>query len=180
MEVKIGQKLKALRQASDLTQEELANRAQLTKGFISQLENEQSSIGVDALADILEALGVTLAEFFTDSARPEIVFSPKDRIEVDDMDADKFELLVPGSTNNEMDPIMIELGPGRQMAPTEPFAGEKFGLVLRGTITLEINKKKYKIPRNSCFYFKAGETHQFLNNGKSVATMLMVVTPPQM
>ncbi|MCK4606862.1 MAG: helix-turn-helix transcriptional regulator, partial [candidate division Zixibacteria bacterium] len=65
--MKIGEKIKALRLSSDLTQEELANRAGLSKGFISQLENDQTSIQIDSLADILEALSVSLSDFFSDS-----------------------------------------------------------------------------------------------------------------
>ncbi|MCK4632360.1 MAG: helix-turn-helix domain-containing protein, partial [candidate division Zixibacteria bacterium] len=76
--MRIGQKIKVLRQRSDLTQEELANRAGLTKGFISQLENEQSSIQIDSLADLLEALGVSLSEFFADGDKTKVVFAPSE------------------------------------------------------------------------------------------------------
>ncbi|HDM77720.1 MAG TPA: XRE family transcriptional regulator, partial [Deltaproteobacteria bacterium] len=41
--MKIGKKLRKLRQAKALTQEELANRSYLTKGFISQLERDITS-----------------------------------------------------------------------------------------------------------------------------------------
>ncbi|HVP07022.1 MAG TPA: helix-turn-helix transcriptional regulator, partial [Candidatus Acidoferrum sp.] len=107
MELRIGGKIKALRLASDLTQAELADRARLTKGYISQLENEQTSASVETLADILEALGVTLSEFFTDSAQTKVVFSPAERVAIEDKGVNRFELLVPGSTNNLMDPIMM-------------------------------------------------------------------------
>ena len=35
----IGSKIKSMRMEKQLTQEELANRCELSKGFISQLEN---------------------------------------------------------------------------------------------------------------------------------------------
>ena len=41
--MEIGNKIKQLRLQCDLTQEELANRCELTKGYISQLENELTS-----------------------------------------------------------------------------------------------------------------------------------------
>jgi len=44
-----------LRQSSNLTQEELAERANLTKGFISQIERDLTSISLDSLTQILEA-----------------------------------------------------------------------------------------------------------------------------
>ena len=51
----IGSKVKRLRQANGLTLEELANRSELTKGFLSQLERDLTSPSVATLEDILEA-----------------------------------------------------------------------------------------------------------------------------
>ena len=58
----IGSKIKRLRQANGLTLEELANRSELTKGFLSQLERDLTSPSVATLEDILEALGTNLQE----------------------------------------------------------------------------------------------------------------------
>jgi len=176
----IGKKLKALRLSSDLTQTELADRADLTKGFISQLENEQSSISVDSLVDILDALGISLQDFFSDEPPPQVVFSPNDRRIIEGKGAEKFELLIPGSTHNEMDPIMIELAAGESMDESNPQPGEQFGYVFSGTATLRINKKKYKVPSKHCFYFTSDQTHQITNEGNSIARFLWITTPPQM
>lgn len=182
MNVNIGQKIKDLRLASDLTQEELATRADLTKGFISQLENEkfQTSISLDSLSDLVDALGVTLSEFFTEEKEQHMVFTPSDRIAVETMGVDSFELLVPGSTNNIMDPSLVELKPGDSLPADDPHPGEKFGFVLNGAITLAYDKKKYTIKKNSCFYFSSDKKHQILNNHKKPAKFLWIVTPPQM
>lgn len=59
----IGGKIKMLRQANGLTLEELANRSELTKGFLSQLERDLTSPSITTLEDILEALGTNLQEF---------------------------------------------------------------------------------------------------------------------
>ncbi|PKK84176.1 MAG: Cro/Cl family transcriptional regulator [candidate division Zixibacteria bacterium HGW-Zixibacteria-1] len=180
MRLEIGEKIKTLRLASELTQSELAARARLTKGFISQVERDQTSISLDSLLDILDALGVTITEFFGDIGRAPNVFSPKDRIAVPDKGVDKFEILVPGSTNNMMDPLVIGLAPGEGLAEEEPHAGEEFGYVLSGTLTLIIGKKTYKLPPRHCFYFEADERHQFINRGKARVTLLWVSSPPQM
>jgi len=47
--MKIGERIRNLRQSSNLTQEELADRANLTKGFISQIERDLTSISLDSL-----------------------------------------------------------------------------------------------------------------------------------
>jgi transcriptional regulator with XRE-family HTH domain len=179
LDLRIGEKIKSLRLASDLTQTELADRAELTKGFISQLENDQTSIQIDSLANITEALGLTLAEFFSDVSVP-VVFSPNERISVEGKGVKSFELLVAGSTNNTMDPILLRIAPGEQLEEVEPHPGEQFGFVLQGTATLKLGKKTFRIPKGHCFYFEADKSNQICNEGSSVAKILWVTTPPQM
>ena len=58
--MEIGLKIKQLRLKNSLTQEELADRCELTKGYISQLENDLTSPSIATLKDILTALGVGL------------------------------------------------------------------------------------------------------------------------
>lgn len=180
MKVTIGDKIKTLRLASDLTQAELASRARLTRGFISQIENDQSSINIDSLADILEALGVTLGEFFSSQERRRIVFKATERVAVEDKGVRKFEILIPGSTNNMMDPVMLEIGPGEFLDPRGPSPGEQFGFVLAGTVTLRVDGKTFKVPKEHCFYFESDQKHQIGNAGERTAKLLWVITPPQM
>jgi transcriptional regulator with XRE-family HTH domain len=180
MELRIGEKIKALRLASDLTQEELANRARLSKGFISQLENEQSSIQIDSLADILEALGVGLSEFFADTRETKEVFEPSDRVAIEGTGAEMFEILVPGSTNSMMDPVLVRLKPGQSLEKSDPHPGEQFGYVLQGTATLSIDDKDLSVPKNHCFYFTSDREHQISNNSGRPVSLLWVITPPQM
>ena len=62
--MKIGRKIKDRRHQLGLTQKELADRCELTKGYISQLENDLTSPSIATLNDIVSALGITLQEFF--------------------------------------------------------------------------------------------------------------------
>ena len=59
----IGAKIKRIRLSNQLTLEELANRSELTKGFLSQLERDLTSPSVATLENLLEALGTNLKEF---------------------------------------------------------------------------------------------------------------------
>ena len=70
----IGEKIKALRVANGLTQEELANRCELTKGFISQVERDLTSPSIATLVDILESLGTNLKEFFNETEEEKLFF----------------------------------------------------------------------------------------------------------
>lgn len=76
--MELGAKIKRLRLQCGLTQEELADRCELTKGYISQLENELTSPSIQTLLDVLSALGTTAAEFFGEDEEEQIVFTSDD------------------------------------------------------------------------------------------------------
>ena len=68
--MEIGKKIKDLRIAKGLTQEELADRSELSKGFISQLERDLTSPSIATLIDILQVPGQQPSnEFFQRSSR---------------------------------------------------------------------------------------------------------------
>ncbi|MGN0256139.1 MAG: helix-turn-helix domain-containing protein, partial [Chordicoccus sp.] len=78
MNTDIGRRIKNLRLRNGLTQQELADRAELTKGFISQLERGQVSPSVESLLDLIEILGSTPAEFFSEGEEEQVVFGAAD------------------------------------------------------------------------------------------------------
>ena len=77
----IGAKIRDLRLKNGLTQEELADRAELSKGFISQLENDLTSPSIATLTDIITLLGSSLGKFFSDFDDVQLVFTPDDYFE---------------------------------------------------------------------------------------------------
>ena len=82
--MQIGQKIKELRILKGLTQEELADRSELSKGFISQLERDLTSPSIATLIDILQCLGTDLKTFFNDSEDEQVVFHKTDYFEKED------------------------------------------------------------------------------------------------
>ena len=81
LEEQIGNKIRNLRNQNGLTQQELADRSDLTKGFISQVERGFTAPSVATLADIIECLGSNLADFFNDEEDPQIVYKPEECFE---------------------------------------------------------------------------------------------------
>ena len=162
-----------------LTQEELANRCELSKGFISQVENDLTSPSIATLIDILEILGTNLPDFFSDTKEEKVTYTKDDMFEKNDDDL-KYSLmwLIPNAQKNEMEPIMITIQPGGQYIEEEPHEGEEFGYVLSGTIILHLGKKKYKVKKGESFYYKAKVNHYIENCGKSPAKVIWVSTPP--
>ncbi|TLC97731.1 helix-turn-helix domain-containing protein [Robinsoniella peoriensis] len=175
----IGQKLKELRIAKGLTQEELAGRAELSKGFISQLERDLTSPSIATLVDILQCLGTNLNEFFCETTEEQVVFHDTDYFQkVDSEFFNKIEWIIPNAQKNIMEPIRLTLEPGGSTYPDNPHEGEEFGYILQGNITLHIGKRIYKVKKGESFYFNPSQRHYIKNTGKSSAVLIWVSSPP--
>lgn len=175
----IGEKIKRLRIEKQLTQEELANRCELSKGFISQVENNLTSPSIATLIDILEILGTDLQEFFNDAKPNKITFSKDDMFESENSDLNfKIKWLIPNAQKNAMEPIIVTLEPYGKYVEDEPHEGEEFGYVLSGNINLHLGDKTYKLKKGETFYFTPRENHYISNTTKAVSKVLWISTPP--
>ena len=178
--MEIGSKIKRLRVRLGLTQEELAARTELTKGFISQLERDITSPSIATLMDILEALGTNVSEFFSDREEDGLaVYSAEDMfIKTDEEAGVSIRWLVTNAQKNALEPILVTLSPGASTEPDDPHEGEEFGYVLSGTITLVSGDQKHKVRRGDAFYFRPTGVHYLVNSGKTEGKVLWVSTPP--
>ena len=173
----LGDKIKQLRLQTGLTQEELADRCELTKGYISQLENDLTSPSIATLIDILSALGTTLKDFFNEEPEEKIVFKDCDFIEkVTDVGVNNW--LVPNAQKNVMEPMLIELNGNSETIEDVPHEGEEFGFVLQGEIVIKYGNKKYVCRKGESFYFKADKSHYIINKKYKPARVLWGSSPP--
>lgn len=176
----IGQRLKNLRLRRGLTQEELADRCELTKGFISQAERNLSSPSIATLTDMLESLGCTLQEFFSDDGNEKVVYTKTDMSVKEDPDTLKGKLtwLVPNAQKNSMEPILVELGPGGETEEMPPHEGEEFGFVISGTVTLLTGTMAQKVREGESFCLHPRTAHSLKNETGRPAKFLWVTDPP--
>ncbi len=64
IKLKIGQRIKELRHSLKLSQEALANKADVDRTYMTDVENGRRNISVEILEKIITALDVSYAEFF--------------------------------------------------------------------------------------------------------------------
>ena len=178
--MKIGERIRRLRLQAGLTQEDLANRAQLTKGFISQLENDATSPSIATLQDILEALGISLAEFFRGTeGEDKVVFGRDDRVPSGESEPGfTLTFLIPRAHRHLMEPVLVELDPGSATEPMEGHEGEEFGFVLTGNVDVHVGDRVYRARKGECFYYPADQRHWLENRGKRPVALLWVASPP--
>lgn len=173
----IGVKIKRLRTLCQLTQEELADRCGLTKGYISQLENNLTSPSISTLTDILSALGTNLKEFFSDDEDEKIVFTNEDYFEKDSGDH-KIIWLVPNSQKNEMEPVLLVINGNASTTIDLPHEGQEFGYVLDGEVEVVVGNTNYVCKKGETFYFSTDKIHYIKNIKAKTAKVVWVSSPP--
>lgn len=179
-EVEIGAKIKRLRLQRGLTQEELADRCELSKGFISLLERDLTSPSIATLTDVLECLGSDLASFFSEKAEEKVVYGAGDIYVKEEPEELKGTIswLVPSAQKNRMEPILVEMEAGGSTVQEDPHEGEEFGYVLSGSVRIVLGDRVIRARREESFYFQPTERHHIENAGKTPAKFLWISTPP--
>ena len=177
--MQIGDKLRRLRLQRGLTQEELANRCELSKSFISLMERDLTSPSLDTLSDLLETLGSDLPTFFA-KADEKLVFGAEDIFVKEDPEGLKgmIKWLIPSAQKNMMEPILVEMAPGGETDEDDPHEGEEFGYVLSGALKIVLGDRSERVRRDESFYFRPNAPHRLVNIGKSPCRVLWVSAPP--
>ena len=176
--MEIGIKIKQMRLSLGLTQEELADRCEITKGYISQLENDLTSPSIATLSDILSALGSDLCNFFGETGKDErIVFTENDFI-VKESQEGQLTWLVPNSQKNNMEPILMIIKKDHQTVDDMPHEGEEFGFVLKGKIKIHHGSKSIVVNKGESFYYVSDKKHNIENIGEEDSEIVWVSSPP--
>ena len=75
----IGYKLRNLRRIKNLTQEELAERTDLSKGYISQIESNHASPSMETFLNLIEVLGTSASDFLKNRQMRRYFYKKKNR-----------------------------------------------------------------------------------------------------
>lgn len=66
VKVKIGSRIKTLRESANMSQKDLSYSADLDRSYIASIENGQRNVSIVNIEKIAMALGLTLKDFFDD------------------------------------------------------------------------------------------------------------------
>ena len=118
--------------------------------------------------------------FFSETGDEKLVFGEDDIFVKEDAEGirGRIRWLVPSAQKNQMEPIMVELGPGGETEEDDPHEGEEFGYVLSGTLKIVLGDRVERVKRDESFYFRPTAPHKLVNAGKAPCRVLWVSTPP--
>ncbi|KWW13020.1 MULTISPECIES: XRE family transcriptional regulator [Bacillaceae] len=176
--MQIGKKIKNLRLKKGLTQEELGERTDLSKGYISQLERDLSSPSIETLFNILEVLGCKPTQFFDEEELVQKVVYEEEAqtFFIDEERGYQIQWLVPESNEKEMEPIRLTLQEKSEFKQFEPSLSETFGYVLSGRVIVKLGTHSYFAHAGESIYFHASDEHQIVNDFEGPSELLLVVT----
>lgn len=184
----IGGRLRAVREARNLSQRELAQRAGLTGGAISQIEQNRSSPSVASLKSLLDAIDMPLSEFF---AEIELDGSPKYFYAADEFtelsppeiglgSGAKVSLRQLGDAARHSLQVLYETYPpgadtGEEMLRHE---AEEAGIVIRGIIEVTVGDQVRVLNSGDGYMFDSRLPHRFRNIGSEDCVIVSACTPP--
>lgn len=176
--MQIGKKIKKLRLKKGLTQEELGERTDLSKGYISQLERDLNSPSIETLFSILEVLGSTPKEFFDEADDDQKVIYTEDEMTIFEDDEKKYKLqwLVPESNEKEMEPVFLVFEEDGEFKEFEPSLSETFIYVFKGSVRLDLGKQHYIAEAGEAIYYEASDNHKLSNAHHGKTELILVAT----
>lgn len=177
----IGERLRQLRGDQKLTILELAAKAGVSAGIISQIERGNSNPSMKTLQRLRTALGVNLWEFLDPKSgvasedtpfvrranqRPRIVASQTGLVK---------ELLSPRNDDN-LRFMIITMSPGSVSEDVLIGTGHKGGLVLSGRVVLTVGDSTTELGVGDSFQFKSNVAHGIANRSTEVATLIWIMS----
>lgn len=174
--IDIGARIKHLRQINGLAQSDLAERAGLTKGTISQIERNHTSPSVTNLLEILSALNETPSSFFADDDEEKVLFRKTDALPSEVTGYQSFDTLLPKSRYRSVVAYRAIIKPGKETPPEPAQEGENYVFVLAGRLGLRLGSATYVARKGESLYFPSEKEFFFSNKGKSRVDFLWVKT----
>ena len=176
--MQIGKKIKRLRLRKELTQEELGERTDLTKVYISQLERDLNSPSIETLFNLLEVLGSTPKEFFDDETDDQkVVYTTEDQtVYTDEEKKYKLQWLIPTSNEKEIEPVILTFEEKGEFKQFEPSPSETFIYVLEGRVRIVLGTEEFIATAGDSVYYEAIDSHQILNAFAGRTQLLLVAT----
>lgn len=177
-EIRIGAKLRAARQAQGFTLDQLAASAGLTKGFLSRVERDETSLSVASLLTLCEVLSLDVGSLFS---APEVALVRRETAPA---------INLGGTGVSEQ--LMTPRGQARvQLVHTSAEPGATGGnelytincelevlYVLKGAVDLVFSDRRQRLTAGDALTFPGGEPHTWVNASQSrPAEMVWVLSP---
>lgn len=177
----IGERVRGLRDALDLSIEEMAADCQLNLKQYQQIESGESDISVSTLQRIAHRFDIPLdVLMFGEEPKMSSYFLTRKGtgISVERTKAYKYESLASGFRNRKANPFIVTVEPKPDDTPMyyNTHSGQEFNLVIEGRLLLSINGKELVLNPGDSLYFNSSLPHGMKAlDGKTVKFLAIVM-----
>lgn len=178
--LQIGKKIKETRLRNNNKIKEIANKANVSKGLISKIENGRTIPSLPVLISIINALNINLSDFFHD-IKP---IAATDFVHVKERDyyiieKERSKGFFYHHIHNQdfrgfsFSSDLLEIYPGatREFVTTD---GYEFLFILDGCVDYHLGDKKLKLEKGDSLFFNGRIPHLPKNSKNEVAKLLVV------
>lgn len=176
--MQLGRKIRDLRLRRGLTVQQLADASHLSKGFVSQVENDRTSPSLATLHDLAAALRTSVSYLVADDEPTPHVVRAAERPLLDIGDESVRVEVLSALPRRNLELLRLELPPGTSGEERpHSYDGEECVLCLEGSVLLRQGDRSYVLePGDSCHY-DGRVPHTIRNGGDGTARLLVVMTP---
>jgi len=178
--IKLGKRLRELRQKQGLTLQELAKLSGQQISTLSRIEHNKMTGTIATHAKVAYFFDISLSEFYkgikVESSPIKVPFEENIPEIVTQGDTTS-QLLTKNISNKKLLPTLLTIEPeGKTTKEKVKSGSEEFVYALKGSVEITIEDKTYKLSEGNTFYFNANKPHYFENLRKTKAKLICVRT----
>ncbi len=167
-DVKVGEKIKEIRESKGLNLNELADKTGFTTAFLSQIENHLISPPLGTITKIASSLEIKVGELFNQKNNAPFTIVRKDERVPTSRVASKegvrygysYESLAPGKVNRKMEPFLVNLEPVTKKGVAYNHEGEEFLFVLEGKVEVHLGNYTDILEAGDSIYYDSNVPHR--------------------
>jgi transcriptional regulator with XRE-family HTH domain len=187
-ELKVGEKVRELREKRGLSLQEMADRTEYSSALLSQIENHLVSPPLGALIKIAKALDVKVGAFFGEEPRaPFTIVRKQERNHVSRFASKEgvsygysYESLGFDKKDRHMEPFLITLEPATvKSEKLSTHEGEEFIFILEGEMETILGTHKDVLYPGDCIYYDSAIPHKVQCHRSIPTKILAVIWTPQ-
>ena len=178
--LELGGRLRAIRLLRRLTLREVAEAADVSESFVSQLERGRSNASVATLQRLAAALGIEISDLFAgDGGSGPRILRRQERLQLEWGHLGRKALLTPKPFLS-LEVVAASFDPGGSTGD-EPYThgdSEELLLVLAGGIQLQLGSELLELSTGDSVNYRSSTPHRVSNPGDEAAEVLFVISPP--